>query len=498
MEYQILSSPTLIALLVFVATVVIKLWKRPTIANNNPPPGPWKLPLIGNLHNLFGRDQPHHRLRDLAGKYGAVMGFQLGQVPTVVISSAEIAKQVLKTHEFQFIDRPSLLAADIVLYNRSDIIFAPYGDYWRQIKKIAILELLSSKRVQSFKSVREEEVSSFFKFLYSKAGSPVNLSRTLLSLTNGIIAKTSIGKKCKRQEEIIAVITDAIKATGGFSVADVFPSFKFLHIITGISSTIRRIHREADTILEEIMDEHKANNESKNEPDNILDVLLDIQQRGNLEFPLTADNIKAIILEMFGAASDTSSVTIEWAMSEMMKNPWTMKKAQEEVREVFNGTGDVSEASLQELQYLKLVIKETLRLHPPLTLIPRECNQKCQINEYDIYPKTRVLVNAWAIGRDPNWWTDPERFDPERFRCGSVDFKGTDFEFIPFGAGKRMCPGITMAMANIELILAQLLYHFNWELPGKAKPETLDMSESFGLAVKRKVELNLIPTAFNP
>ncbi|KAF2317693.1 hypothetical protein GH714_039586 [Hevea brasiliensis] len=383
-----------------------------------------------------------------------------------------------------------------MLYNRTDIIFAPYGDYWRQMKKIAILELLSSKRVQSFKSVREEEVSNFIKFIYSKAGSPINLSRTLLSLTNSIIAKTSIGKKFKRQEQIIELITDAIAAAGGFSVVDLFPSYKLLHVISGMNSKLRRIHREVDEILEEIIDEHKANKAaaSEIEAENILDVLLDMQ---GLEFPLTNDNIKAIILEMFGAASDTSSVTTEWAISEMM-NPLVMKRAQVEVRDIFSDKGDVDEAKLHELKYLKLVIKETLRLHPPLALIPRECCERTKLNGYDIYPKSRVLINAWAIGRDPNSWTDPERFYPERFLNSSVDMKGTNFELIPFGAGKRMCPGISMAMANIELSLAQLLYHFKWKLPGEAQQQDLDMGEAFGLAVKRKLDLNLIPTPFRP
>ncbi|KAJ9139585.1 hypothetical protein P3X46_030309 [Hevea brasiliensis] len=482
MEKQIFSFPVVIAFLPFVL-MVLKIWKKSIItnaSNNNPPPGPWRLPLIGNIHQLAGCES-HHRLTELGKTHGPVMLLQLGQVRAVVISSADTAKLLLKTHELHFVGRPSLLAADIMLYNRTDISFAVYGDYWRQMKKITILELLSAKRVKSFKSVVNEEVSNFVKHVYSKAGSPVNLSKKLSLLGNGIIAITSVGKKFKKQEASLRVVENAIRVAGGFSVAD-----------AGVSSTLRRAHREADDMLEEIINERKTN---KTEADNILDVLLDIQKRGNLQLPLTTDNIKAIILDMFAGASDTSLVTAEWAMAEMVKNPSIMKKAQEEVRKVFGEKGDMDDSSGHgELKYLKLVIKETLRLHPPVALIPRECGEKSELYGYDIYPKTKVLVNAWAIGRDPNSWNDSENFDPERFLDSSIDFKGNNFEFIPFGAGKRICPGIVMAVAIIEPLLAQLLYHFDWELPSEAKPESLDMSDTFGLVVKRKIDLILIPT----
>ncbi|WCJ37093.1 cytochrome P450 family 71 subfamily B polypeptide 2 [Euphorbia peplus] len=500
MELNIISFsflPSFFFILFIIGSKILK--KKPIIT----PPGPWRLPFVGNLHQL-ATDQPHRRLTELAKMYGPIMHIQLGQVQTVIISSEALAKQVLKTQETHFLERPFILAAEIMLYNRTDIIFAPYGDYWRRMKKIAILELLSAKRVCSFRSVREDQVSNFIEKLHSEAvlESPVNLSHELLSLTNSIIAITSVGNKFKKQEEMISVITVAIVAAGGFSIADAFPSFnRVIPVVTGMRFSLGRIHRKADEILEEIIKEHKENRAaemSKNEADNILDVLLDIQENGDLEFCLTTNNIKAMILEMFGAASDTSSSTIEWAMSEMMRNPCIMQKAQKEVRQVCGIKGTMDEEDLHELKYLKMVIKETLRLHPPLALIPRECREKSQLNGYDIYPKTRVLVNVWAIGRDPKSWKDPERFYPERFDDSSIDFKGNDFEFLPFGAGKRICPGITMAMVNIELIIARMLYHFDWKLPVGAESKSLDMSESFGLAIKRKTDLILTPIPYDP
>jgi cytochrome P450 len=186
-------------------------------------------------------------------------------------------------------------------------------------------------------------------------------------------------------------------------------------------------------------------------------------------------------------------------MSEMMRNPRVLEKAQAEIRQAFKGKKKINEKDLQNLSYLKLVIKETLRLHPPgFMLLPRECREQCKIDGYEIPIKTKVIINAWAIGRDPAYWHDAESFIPERFADSSIDFKGTYFEYIPFGAGRRMCPGVLFGLANIELPLAQLLYQFDWELPGKMKPEDLDMIEAFGAVVRRKNNLHLIPTSFSP
>jgi cytochrome P450 len=175
-----------------------------------------------------------------------------------------------------------------------------------------------------------------------------------------------------------------------------------------------------------------------------------------------------------------------------MKNPNVMRKAQYEVRDKLQGKPKITEDDLANLKYLRLVIKETMRLHPAAPLVlPREAMEPCKIFGYDIPKGTTVLVNAWAIARDPKHWEDPEEFKPERFESGMIDFKGTDFEYIPFGAGRRMCPGMTFAQASMEIVLAALLYHFDWELPGGVKPDELDMEEEMGLTVRRKNDLYL-------
>jgi cytochrome P450 len=199
---------------------------------------------------------------------------------------------------------------------------------------------------------------------------------------------------------------------------------------------------------------------------------------------------------MFVAGSDTSLAIIEWAISEMLKNPTTMIKAQQEVREHFGSKGYIDETSLQGLKYLKAVIKETLRLHPPFPLLlPRECRETCEIKGYTIHAGNKVIVNAWAIGRDPKYWSDPDKFIPERFLESSIDYKGSTIEYIPFGAGRRICPGILFGISSIELSLAQLLYNFNWQLPSGLTKENLEMSEALSSSSRRKTDLILVPVS---
>ncbi|XP_050216851.1 desmethyl-deoxy-podophyllotoxin synthase-like [Mercurialis annua] len=500
MELKFLSFSVLFTTLIFILTA-LKIWKKSKFSDL--PPGPWKLPLIGNLHQLaLAGSHPHRCLRDFANKFGSVMRLQLGEITMFVVSSPDSAKQVMKTHDIVFAQRPFVLSVGIITYNFTNIAFSPNSDYWRQLRKICITELLSPKRVQSFRSIREEEMSNLIAVISSSCGKPINLTRKIFSLIYGNTARISFGKKCKDQEAFISVVDEILEAASGFGVADLFPSFKILHHISGTMSKLRRIQGEADRILESIIADHRASKRATvagDDQEDLVDVLLRLQEHGNLEFPLTTDNIKAVLQDIFVAGSETSSTTVEWAISEMLKNPRTLKKAQEEVRELCSKKANVDETDLQELDYLKLVIKETLRLHPPAPLlIPRESKEQCEINGYKIPSKSKIIINAWAIGRDPNYWPEAETFNPERFLDNNIDYKGNNFEYIPFGAGRRMCPGISFGIANVELPLAQLLYHFDWKLADGQKLESLDMAESFGTSVRRKHDLQLIPIPYHP
>ena len=193
------------------------------------------------------------------------------------------------------------------------------------------------------------------------------------------------------------------------------------------------------------------------------------------------------------AGTDTSAAMVVWAMLELIKNPSIMRKVQDELRSTFRDRSFIEETDLSKLDYFKAVVKETFRLHPAAPmLVVREALQKCTIQGYDILPKTLVFVNVWAIGRDPQSWKDPEVFMPERFLGNSINFTGQDFELIPFGAGRRMCPGMFAGIATFELALSNLLYSFDWELPVGVNKEDIDCDVVPGIAMHKKNPLKLM------
>ncbi|KAK7302313.1 hypothetical protein RJT34_13199 [Clitoria ternatea] len=482
--------------------VVQKIGNKPK-KNCNTPHGPRKLPIIGNIHNLLC-SQPHQKLRDLALQYGPVMHLQLGEVSTFVISSPDCAKEVMKTHDINFASRPQILAGEILHYNSTDIAFAPYGNYWRQLRKVCTLELLSLKRVNSYQPIREEELSNLVILIASEKGSPFNLTQALLSSIYTISSRAAFGKRYKDQEKLISLVRKFLKIAAGFHIGELFPSARWLQLVTGLRPKLERLHIEIDQILENIINEHKEakskdKDDQSHDAEDLVDVLIQYEDGSNQDFSLNRNNIKAIILDIFNAGGDTSVSTIDWALAEMVKDPRVMRKAQAEVREVFNEKGRVHENCINKLTYLKLVVKETMRLHTPAPLLlARECCQACEIHGYNIPSKSKVIINAWATGRDPNYWIDAERFYPERFIGSTIDYKGNNFEYIPFGAGRRICPGITFGLRNVELTLAVLLFHFDWKLPSGMRSEELDMSEEFGVTMRRKDDLFLVPFPYHP
>lgn len=470
------------------------------------PPGPWKLPVIGSMHHLMNV-LPHRKLRDLADAHGPLMMLQLGQTPLVVASSKETARLVLKTHDSNFATRPKLLAGEIVGYEWADILFSPSGDYWRKLRHLCTTEILSPKRVRSFRHIREDEVRMRVDQIRQAGPSaPVNLSVMFHNVTNSIVARAAFGKKHKNAAEFQAAIKSGVGLASGFNIPDLFPTWTtVLAKLTGMKRSLQSIHKTVDAILQEIIDERKAARIEKikagaeNVDENLVDVLIGLQEKGGFGFHLDNSRMKAIILDMFGGGTGTSASAMEWGMSELMRNPRVMKKLQGQIREAFKGKAVVTEADLQEsnLQYLKMVIKEALRLHPPAPLlVPRESIDQCELEGYTVPAKSRVIINAWAIGRDPKYWEAPEEFRPERFEDSTVDFTGSSYEFLPFGAGRRMCPGFNYGLASMELALVGLLYHFDWSLPeGVAE---VDMEEAPGLGVRRRTPLMLLATPFVP
>ncbi|CAI0409983.1 unnamed protein product [Linum tenue] len=461
----------------------------------NLPPGPPTLPLIGNLHQLAGPTLPHRSITNLAQKYGPIMRLQLGQCLAVVISSPDAAKEVLRTKELSFPQRPEVLAVEIMSYDHSSLVFAPYGDYWRQLRKICVSELLSAKRVASFRPIREQEVWDLVVSISIENGAvAINLSERIFLATNNVTSRSAFGMRCRDGGEFLSLLHQVIQVGGGFNLPDLFPSFRFLRHVTGIQAALERIHVGIDRILEDIVKQHLGPGPGGREED-LLDVLIKLQGSDETELKLTTNHLKAVTMDIFSAGSETSATTMEWAMAELMKNPRVMEKAQAELRRAFNRKTRIEESDLHnhDLSYLRSVVKETLRMHPPGPLLPRESVEACEVGGYHIPAKAKILINAYAIGRDPETWVDPDCFRPERFEGSVVDFRGTNFELIPFGGGRRICPGISFATANIDLALAQMLYHFDWKFPEGMTHEEMDMSEIFGITARKKHNLHLVP-----
>nr|GLL38194.1 premnaspirodiene oxygenase-like [Ipomoea trifida] len=450
MEGGIIMNFIYLALFVCWFILVRAEWKKKAKSRGKVlPPGPWKLPIIGNLLHLSSSSLPPHRaLVDLAKRYGSssgLMHLKLGEISTVVVSSREMAKEILRTQDVVFASRAELMATKILLYNRTDFTFSPYGDHWKQMRKIS--------RVFS------------------------------------------------GREELLELFEEMFNLLGAFEFADVFPSLKFLHGLCGNKNRLLAVHRKVDPILDSIIKEHEKNldsgelsgGEGESESEDIIHALIKLKRNGGYPLPITHDTIKGIILDIFIGATETSSSTVVWAMSEMMKNPGVLAKAQAEVR----GKEKLEEndSIVDQLPYLKSVVKETLRCHiPGPFLIPRECREETVVGGYTIPVKSRVLINAWALARDPKYWENPDSFIPERFDNNSIDFMGNNFEFLPFGSGRRMCPGLALGLVNTVAPLAHLLYHFDWNFIPGITADTLDMTEMVGIAASKSKDLFLIPT----
>ncbi|CAN1809182.1 Desmethyl-deoxy-podophyllotoxin synthase [Linum perenne] len=446
---------------------------------------------------VLGNPLPHRCLRDLAARYGPLMHLQLGEVSTIVVSSGELAKEFLQTNDLNFASRAYLPSAHTIFYQGRNISFGTYGAYWSRMRKICVQELLGVNRVKSFLPTMKEEV-----------GSSVNVSRMLYSMSYSVISRAVFGEIQEHADAFYPVLKEILKALEGSCLWDLFPSSNLARVLS--EGRLKKLNREFDALLQTIINDRIAKRSEKkkksndvDESEDLVDVLLDHIVDQDVEVPITNNDIKAVLLDMFLGGSDTFAVVIEWALSELMKNPKAMQKLQTEIRKQVGQKGRVDHDDLGQLHYLKLVIKETLRLHPPGPLLPpRQAREDTMVNGYQIPEKTRIIINAWAIARDHPNWVEPEKFVPERFMLddnGSSDYtKGLDFSMIPFGSGRRMCPGVQYGMTILSLCLANLVYCFDWELLRGVTTQNLDMSEDFGIVVRRKNQLVLMVVPYQP
>ncbi|CAN6223001.1 unnamed protein product [Urochloa humidicola] len=467
-----------------------------------PPGPPEQLPVLGNLLQIGSR--PHRYFQAVARRYGPVVEVRLGRVRTVVVSSPEAAKEVLRTNDLHCCSRPDSPGPRMLSYDFLDVAFSPYSDYWRQMRKLFIIELVSMRRVQSFAYARAAEVD---RLVASLAGSPpgttVDLSEKLYALSDGIVGTVAFGKMYGsaqfERSSFQRVMDDTLRVLGSFTFEDFFPASRLARcadVLTGAAGRRRRIFGQIYRFFDSVIDKHlEPERLQAGVQEDMVDALVKMwREQDDESVWLTRAHIKGILMDTFSGGIDTCAVTMIWIMSELMRNPRVMRKAQAEVRSLVTNKPRVDEEDVKNLRYLKMVVKENFRVHPPGTLlIPRETMRSCVIGGYDVLPGTRVFVNVWAMGRDPSIWDDPEVFRPERFEGSHVDFRGSDFELVPFGSGRRSCPAVAMGVSNVELALANLLYCFDWELPQGMKEEDIDMEETGQLAFRKMVPLCLVP-----
>ncbi|KAL5544744.1 hypothetical protein UlMin_008528 [Ulmus minor] len=466
-------SPTILAILLLISGSIsfFFLTRRhnPNKAGRKLPPGPRPLPIIGNLHNLT--TLPHRGLQSLSQKYGQIMYLRLGQVPTTVISSPRAAELFLKTNDIVFASLPKIQASDYFSYGSKGLVFS------------------DSSKIESFAALRKEEVGAVVEAGKGVAAARgvVDLSEKVGKLVEDISSRIVFGSNKDRRFDLRELIEEGLILSGAFNVSDYVPYLAPFDL-QGLARRMKKVSKKIDEVLEKIIKEHeqKANGEHQD----FADVLLSLMNQ-----PMNPQDDQPSYL--MTASFDTSATTIVWSFSELLKNPRVMKNLQQELESVIGLDRMVEERDLGKLSYLDMVVKESFRLHPlaPL-LVPRESTEDITIEGFFIPKKPRIIVNTWTIGRDPNVWLENvEDFYPERFVGGDIDeAKGKDFRLLPFGSGRRGCPGIQMGIVTVRFILAQLVHCFNWELPSGMQPKDLDMTENCGIIMGRASHLLAKPT----
>ncbi|TYI85140.1 hypothetical protein E1A91_D05G418600v1 [Gossypium mustelinum] len=442
------------------------------------PPGPLGLPIIGNLP--FIKPELHRYFSDLSRIYGPVFKLRMGSVLAIVINSPSLAKEVLKVQDAIFANHDVPAAAVVGTFGGINILWRPNDSRCNQLRKLVICEIMSKQSLDACYVLRQREVRRMVKEIHGKVGS------------SGDDPSQDLIEFRKRLDEI--VITFAAP-----NVSDFFPILAPFDL-QGIESKGKEQVSWFYGVFESMIKNRRNIRDDGKEKENIskdfMQQLLELHWRGDEKNSLSINEVKALLLDMMVAGTDTVPTAVEWAMTELLCHRDKMTKLVKELDMVVGNQNTVEDSHIPQLVYLDAVIKETLRLHPvaPL-LIPRVPSKTTVIGGFTVPKGCRVFINAWVIQRDPELWDDPLRFHPERFLETDINYRSNNFGFIPFGSGRRICVGVSLAEKMMALLLGSLVHSFEWGLSEGTKPS---LEDKFGIVLKKTESLVGIPVARLP
>ncbi|KAF2293625.1 hypothetical protein GH714_003491 [Hevea brasiliensis] len=381
------------------------LFKKPTTKPNlHLPPSPPALPFIGHVHLLS--PVVSKCFHYLSSKHGPLLYLRLGSRPLLLVSSASYAAEIFKTNDLAFSAKPKTPFDDGLLFGNAGFITAPYGDYWRFMKKLCVTELLGASQLERSRGVRREELRRFLHNLVEKASKneSVDVGQELMKLTNNTICRMVMSTRCSEEDDEAQtcreLLEESVALAGKLVIATMLGPLKRLGYWVN-RKQIEDVPRRFNELLEKILKEHeeRAKRESGERKDkDLMDILLTVYQDENAEFRISRSQMKAFFL---------------WLMAELINHPNIFKKLREEIESVVGANRLVHDSDIPNLHYLQAVVKETLRLYPLLPAIPRECREDCKIGGFDIPKETAVMINAYSIMRDPELWDNPNEFYPE-------------------------------------------------------------------------------------
>ncbi|KAF0921277.1 hypothetical protein E2562_003085 [Oryza meyeriana var. granulata] len=473
------------------------------------PPGPAPVFLLGNVFDLQG--ELHLALATLAEKHGPVMSLKLGTTNAVVASSAAAARDALQRYDHLLAARSISDAGRALGNHERSIIWLPSNSpLWKRLRAVCTNHLFSARGLDATRAVREEKVRELVGYLRARADArkAVDVGRVVFSavlnlVSNVLFSEDVADLSSDRAQELEMLVRDTVEEVTKPNLSDLFPVLAALDLQGRRRRNAVHISKFHDFFDEIISRRQNADGERK---EDFLDVLLQLHSVDQLSL----ETIKSFLLDLFAAGTDTNSITVEWAMAELLRHPAVMSKVRTELQDALGSKQHPDESDIGRLPYLSAVVMETMRLHPPSPLLmPHEAIvDGAAVGGYAVPKGTKVIVNVWSIMRDPSSWARPEQFEPERFAgAGDADehapaacsFRGGELlEFMPFGAGRRACPGTPMATRVVTLILASLLHAFEWRLPDGMRPCDVDVRGRFGTSLNMVTPLKAVPVPVRP